>query len=71
MVHRDEFGTLWRINDGGDEPLMYVEVKNATLKDGERRKFFLRVPPTMRTAHEAVAWTFRQTPQTYMPAMET
>ena len=26
--------------------------------DGTRRTYFLRVPPQMRTAREAVAWTF-------------
>jgi hypothetical protein len=70
LVHRDRFGTLWRVEDGGDQPLMYVEVENASVENAERRKFFLRVPPTMRTAHEAVAWTFGRTPETYKPIVE-
>ena len=67
---RDDFGILWRAEDGGDEPLMFVEVENATIEHGEKRKFYLRVPPTMTTAHEAVAWTFYKTPETYNPSME-
>ena len=38
---------------------MLVEVLNATAEqDGTRKTYFLRVPPTVRTAREAVAWTF-------------
>ena len=29
------------------------------------KEYMLRVPPTMRTAHEAVAWTFGKTPEEY------
>jgi hypothetical protein len=32
---------------------------------------WLRVPPTMRTAKEAVAWTFGQAPESYDPIVET
>ena len=70
-VHRDRFGILWRADDGGDEPLMFVEVENSTIENGARRKFYLRVPPTMKTAHEAVAWTFRRTAETYLPEVQT
>jgi hypothetical protein len=70
-VHRDGFGTLWRVNDGGRETAMYVEVENATAENGRRRRFFLRVPPTMRTAHEAVAWTFGLTMGSYKPVEES
>jgi hypothetical protein len=41
---------------------------------GSRPKFkeyFLRVPPTMQTAREAVAWTFEQDPKTYRPELQT
>ena len=65
-----EYGVLWRGDDGGDEPLVFVEVKNATEEHGERRTFHLRVPPNIKTAHEAVAWGFYKTPETYSPQME-
>ena len=36
-----------------------MEVVNATAEpDGSHRRYFLRVPPTARTAREAVGWTF-------------
>ena len=60
LVAQDDFGKLWRSElqiDG--EPLRVVEVVNATPEpDGTYRRYFLRVPPTTRTAREAVAWTF-------------
>jgi hypothetical protein len=31
----------------------------------------LRVPPTMKRAREAVAWTFGKTEAEYQPAIET
>lgn len=31
------------------------------------KDYFLRVPPGMKTAHEAVAWTFGKKPDTYHP----
>jgi hypothetical protein len=36
-----------------------VEVVNATQEpDGWHRRYYLRVPPSIRTARAAVAWTF-------------
>ena len=49
-----------------------VEVLNSTPEpDGTRRTYFLRVPPTMRTAREAVAWTFGLDGGEYRPAAES
>jgi hypothetical protein len=55
----DNTGKLWHLPSQDPEPLALVEVENATLEpDGTRKRYFLRVPPTCRTAREAVAWTF-------------
>ena len=35
------------------------------------KEYMLRVPPTISTAHEAVAWTFGKTPEHYAPAIES
>ncbi|MFE6821759.1 DUF6745 domain-containing protein [Streptomyces sp. NPDC057690] len=71
-VHRDETGTLWRIDLPADEPVVMVEVLNSTPEpDGTRRTYWLRVPPATRTAREGVAWTFQLTAQTYAPERET
>lgn len=71
-AHTDEFGALYRVDVARDEPLALVHVTNATLEpDGTRRRYFLRVPPTVRTARAAVAWTFGLGANTYRPVKET
>jgi len=73
VIHQDEYGVLYRQGIGGDEPLVMVKVINATpeLGSDSRREYFLRVPPTMQTAHQAVAWTFDQAPHEYQLTQET
>ncbi len=74
-IDESKFGILWKGDDGTGEAYTIVEVTNATPEfiNGkfDFRKFFLRVPPSMKTAHEAVAWTFFKTPETYNPVAET
>src|SRR5262245_8094525 len=56
-VHADDTGTLWRCELPDDEPLVMVEVTNATPEpDGTHRAYWLRVPPQLWTARQAVAW---------------
>jgi Domain of unknown function (DUF6745) len=72
LVHLDEYGKLWRCELPGDEPLTIVEVVNATPEpDGTCATYLLRVPPTMRTARQAVAWTFDMAADDYHPAAQT
>ena len=40
-------------------------------KPARFKEYWLRVPPDMQTAHEAVAWTFGKTAATYHPDLET
>ncbi len=56
----DDFGRLLRSpRDIDGERVQLVEVVNASREpDGTYRRYLLRVPPMMRTACEAVAWTF-------------
>lgn len=71
-VHRDEWGELYRADMPNEEPLVMVRVINSTPEpDGSFRKHWLRVPPTMHRAREAVAWTFQKAEQDYAPAVET
>jgi hypothetical protein len=82
-VHADDFGSLYRIDLAGDEPLVIVRLINSTPElgresglvqapDGSWRKlYWLRVPPTIKTAREAVAWTFNQGARSYAPVIET
>ncbi|MCX8037718.1 MAG: hypothetical protein N3D11_11865 [Candidatus Sumerlaeia bacterium] len=71
-IHEDEWGELYRVLLPDDEPLVMVKVRNATAEpDGSYRYYYLRVPPTITTAREAVAWTFGLRPEKYTPEVET
>jgi hypothetical protein len=71
-IHRDDYGILRGKDVPNDEPIVMVEVVNATPEpDGSMKNYMLRVPPTVKTAREAVAWTFGKTAEEYEPAMET
>ncbi|HEY9870990.1 MAG TPA: hypothetical protein V6D08_17625 [Candidatus Obscuribacterales bacterium] len=83
-VHDDDFGTLYRksypvVPPRGwpgraqqEEPLVFVKVVNSTPElDGSFRAYFLRVPPHVSTAREAVAWTFGMEVSQYAPVVET
>lgn len=75
-VQEDEYGKLWRLIFGPAEQswadISMVEVRNSTPEpDGSRRVYFLRVPPTMRTAKEAVAWSFGMNEKEYEPVVQT
>ena len=71
-VQSDDYGTLYRKEIPGDETMVFVKVANSTPEaDRSYRDYFLRVPPEMRTAREAVAWSFYQKENDYAPSMET
>jgi hypothetical protein len=85
-VHRDETGVLWRREVmverqrpdsqrptlGLAHALAFVEVVNGTPEpDGTYKRYFLRVPPGLRTARAAVAWTYGLTEAQYVPARRT
>jgi hypothetical protein len=80
LDHDERYGTLWRRDIPGDverhipddEPIVTIEVVNRTPEpDGRFKHYWLRVPPTMRTAREAVAWTFNMPAEHYVPEIET
>lgn len=63
---------LLRIPLAGDEPYVAVEVTNSTPEpDGSNKRYILRVPPTITSCREAVAWTFGMTGAKYDPDIET
>jgi len=72
VVHSDRYGRLYRKDMPGDEPLVVVRVENSTREpDGSRKHYFLRVPPHITRAKEAVAWTFGLDSAHYLPKKET
>jgi hypothetical protein len=71
-IHTDKFGTLYRKAISNDEPIVTVKVRNSTPEtDGTAKDYFLRVPPNITTAREAVAWGFGKTSTEYAPVIET
>lgn len=65
-VAEDETGILWRRIWLSFDAWAAVEVINATPEaDGTHKHYFLQVPPDLRTAREAVAWTYGLTPKAY------
>jgi hypothetical protein len=85
-VHRDDFGTLYRKDVPGDEPLLMVKVVNSTPEsDGTFKDYFLRVAPDCApllsgnrrgaaqelTARNAVASTFGLRGEEYDPCLQT
>ena len=72
LDHDERFGTLWHRDVKDDEPIRMIEVINSTREpDRSFRRYWLRVPPTVQSAHEAVAWSFGKTTKEYMPQIET
>ena len=71
-VQTDSYGELYRLSIDGDENYVAVRVLNSTLEpDGSRKVYWLRVPPHMQSAHQAVAWTFGMSEAEYHPLVET
>ncbi len=62
-------GVLYEVvlPSGPERRARYVQVQDASTA----RQYFLRVPPTIQTAAEAVAWSFQLAVEEYDPAQET
>lgn len=71
-IHRDDYGILYRTPMPGDEPLVMIKVVNSTPEpDGSFKDYFLRVPPDIERARQAVAWTFDKPEHEYALEVET
>jgi hypothetical protein len=72
MIHKDELGELYKKEVKNDEEIRIVKVINSTKEpDGTYKTYWLRVPPSITTAKEAVSWTFGFEPKEYNPIIET
>ncbi len=63
-------GTLYEVRLPKDDPervARYVHVQDAS----SERQYFVRVPPTIQTVAEAVAWSFGLSAEEYRPVQET
>lgn len=72
-ISKDDFGELICIHNKKNEmDYYYVKVINGTPEsDGSFKEYFLKVPPDMDTAKEAVAWTYKMTPDKYNLSLRT
>lgn len=69
---RDRCGAIYRLQQRFDEPIVAVRVLNSTPEaDGSFHEYWLRCPPSMFSAREAVAWTFGLNPEEYDPQMQS
>ena len=72
LIHNDKYGKLYKKVVEDDEDIVMVKVINSTSEpDGTFKEYYLRVPPNIERAHQAVAWTFGKTEKTYNPLLET
>lgn len=74
LIHHDKNTgyKLLRYKGNLPEPITLVMVINSTPElNGGRKRYYLSVPPNMRTCAEAVAWTFGKEPDQYHPVIET
>jgi hypothetical protein len=70
-VAEDDAGILWR-QRWRWEAWAAVEVINGTPEpDGTHKRYFLQVPPTVRTPREGVAWTYGLSERQYRPVVRT
>lgn len=74
LVHQDKFGSLFieTTPHRDDEPLAMVKVVNSTPEpDGSYKEYFIRVPPEITSARDAIAWTFGLNGDEYDPSQQT
>ena len=72
LIHKDECGELYSLAMQRDEPICMVKVQNSTPEpDGSYKDYFLRVPPHMTQAKQAVAWTFGLKSTEYNPQYQS
>ena len=72
LLGEDECGWLYSVDIPDDEPLVMVRCINSSPEpDGSFHEFYLRVPPTTKTAREGIAWTFDIPEDEYVPAIQT
>jgi hypothetical protein len=68
IIDKGVRGTLYEVDVTPDPEriAMYLHVKDSSTD----REYYLRVPPTVKTAQEACAWTFGLSEEAYQPVQE-
>jgi len=72
LVSEDKYGSLYYKEVSWFSGNAILKVRNSTAEpDGSYKDYFLSVPPTLKSAHDAVAWTFGMNASEYDPLVET
>ncbi len=72
VIHQDDFGTLYRKEVPGDEPIVMCKVIDASVDEtGTIPEYWIGVPPEMKRAKQAIAWTFDKSESEYSPDEQT
>jgi len=68
-IHKGAYGELLEIDlpNDPDKVARYAHVKDTSTK----REYYLRVPPTIADADEAIGWSFEETKETYKPVQQS
>ena len=69
LAHGEVTGHAHAIDVAEAEEFTMAEAAGAVCRF--LKQYMIRVPPTVRTAQEAVAWTFGLEAETYHPALES
>ncbi len=65
-------GDLYKKEMPDDEDIIMLRVVNSSAEpDGSFKPYYLRVPPTITKAKQAVSWTFGMTSDSYNPQQES
>jgi hypothetical protein len=63
---------LYRLILPRDEALVFMELVNSTAEtDGTFKLYYLRVPPTIKTVKEGLAWSFNVNKEEYVPVLQS
>jgi len=66
-IHEDGQNKLVKIDWKSEEPIKLIRLKDSSTE----RFYVLRVPPSVSTCREAIAWTFGLREEEYKPLKET
>lgn len=71
ILDKDKKGNQLLCRKTKDGDVKVIRVLDGTVHNGERKIYFLNVPPEMTKCHDAIAWTFYKKPEEYDPIQET
>ena len=69
IISKDNYGELYQCPTAdGLAPIQMVKLFDSSHPE---LSYYMRVPPNLQTAHQAVAWMYKRKPEDYAPQLET